>query len=214
MNVLHRAIWNSITIVFVCGVLAACGTQEPAPVVDGWQKHAIVYPRSLPKQLPPKQVAPKSMLTPIKPAPPTSNNISKAVAPIPKQPLAAPSATGWVWPAPGVIVQNYNVDGNKGVNIAGLRNSPVLAARSGTVVYIGTGLTGYGKMIILKHSTNLLTAYAHNNEILVKEGQQVQAGQQIAKMGDTGATRVVLHFEVRKDGKPVDPLLYLPKRTA
>ncbi|GHF85854.1 peptidoglycan DD-metalloendopeptidase family protein [Thalassotalea marina] len=120
----------------------------------------------------------------------------------------------WVWPAKGKLIARFSTkkQGNKGIDIAGSRNDSVKAAADGTVVYAGDVLRGYGKLIIVKHNDDYLSAYAHNNHILVKEQQSVKAGQVIAKMGSTDAERVMLHFEVRFRGKPVNPLKYLPRR--
>lgn len=101
---------------------------------------------------------------------------------------------------------------NKGIDIAGDLGQPVKAAASGSVVYAGRGLIGYGEMVIIKHNDTYLSAYAHNNRLLVDEGDSVRAGQTIAEMGSTGTDRVKLHFEIRQRGQPVDPLRYLPKR--
>lgn len=118
----------------------------------------------------------------------------------------------WSWPASGKTVGTYGESGNKGVDIAGKAGDPVLAAADGKVVYSGTGLRGYGKLVILKHNATYLSAYAHNQTILVKEGQSVTKGQKIAEMGNSDADQVKLHFEVRRQGKPVDPMKYLPPR--
>ncbi|OZG72473.1 peptidase M23 [Hahella sp. CCB-MM4] len=124
------------------------------------------------------------------------------------------NVSGWGWPHPGPIIDTYSVTGevNKGVDIAGKIGDPVVAAASGEVVYAGSGLLGYGKLVIVNHSETYLSAYAHNRKILVKEGDYVKLGQQIAELGQTGAKRPMLHFEIRKNGKPVDPLTYLPKK--
>jgi lipoprotein NlpD len=117
----------------------------------------------------------------------------------------------WSWPAKGRIVTGFSEAANlKGIDIAGAAGQPVAASAGGKVVYAGTGLRGYGKLIIVKHNATYLSAYAHNKEILVKEGQQVAKGQKIAEMGNTDADQVKLHFEIRRHGKPVDPLRYLP----
>ena len=117
----------------------------------------------------------------------------------------------WVWPAKGKIVGNFSETANlKGIDIAGTAGTPVLASAAGTVVYAGTGLRGYGKLIIIKHNKTYLSAYAHNREILVKEGQAVTRGQKIAEMGNTDTTEVKLHFEIRRLGKPMDPTRFLP----
>jgi lipoprotein NlpD len=110
------------------------------------------------------------------------------------------------------VVAPYSEAGNKGLDFGGRVGDPVLAAGDGKVVYAGAGLRGYGELVIVKHNATFLSAYAHNRRILVKEGQQVTRGQKIAEMGNTDSDAVKLHFEIRKQGKPIDPLLYLPKR--
>lgn len=132
-------------------------------------------------------------------------------------PAAPPVATGpddvpWLWPSSGKVVSTYSEAGSKGLDFAGRAGDPVLAASDGKVVYAGAGLRGYGELVIVKHNATFLSAYAHNRKILVKEGQQVSRGQKIAEMGNTDADSVKLHFEIRKQGKPVDPAQYLPKR--
>lgn len=124
------------------------------------------------------------------------------------------SASGWLWPSNGSVIGRFSSNGslNKGIDIAGELGQPVLAASDGSVVYAGSGLRGYGELVIIKHSDIYVSAYGHNRRLLVQEGQQVKAGQKIAEMGSTGTDRVKLHFEVRRQGKPVDPLQYLPKR--
>jgi len=127
-------------------------------------------------------------------------------------PLLGPDDLAWIWPANGRTVGTFSESGSKGVDIAGSKGDPVVAAGDGKVVYSGTGLRGYGKLVIIKHNNTYLSAYAHNQTILVKEGQSVSKGQKIAEMGNTDADQVKLHFEVRRQGKPVDPLKYLPPR--
>ncbi|MHB1951107.1 MAG: peptidoglycan DD-metalloendopeptidase family protein [Acidiferrobacteraceae bacterium] len=125
---------------------------------------------------------------------------------------ASQAPVRWTWPAAGPIVRGFSpVGGCKGIDIGGRRGAPVRAAARGKVVYAGSGLRGYGELIILKHNKNFLSAYAHNNRILVKEGEMVRRGQEIAEMGSTGTDRVMLHFEIRLHGSPVDPLRYLPR---
>ncbi|APR96499.1 lipoprotein NlpD [Pandoraea thiooxydans] len=116
------------------------------------------------------------------------------------------------WPAQGPVIARFNGTSNKGIDIGGQLGQPVVAAAAGKVVYAGNGLRGYGNLVMLKHSGGFLTAYAHNRVILVKEGQYVAQGQQIAEMGNTDSQRVQLHFELRQQGKPLDPLRYLPSR--
>ncbi len=120
----------------------------------------------------------------------------------------------WQWPVNGKIIEYFSnrLQGNKGINIAGRRGKKIKAAASGKVVYAGDALRGYGKLIIIKHNDDYLSAYAHNDQILVKEQQLIKLGDVIAKMGNTDASTVMLHFEVRFRGKSVDPLKYLPKR--
>jgi lipoprotein NlpD len=129
-------------------------------------------------------------------------------------PLTDPSKSvdgvSFIWPAKGSVIAGFDEAKNKGVSIGGRAGEPVLAAADGRVVYAGAGLRGYGNLIILKHNDTFLTAYAHNQALLVREDQAVKQGQRIAEMGSSDADRVKLHFEVRRDGKPVDPLQYLP----
>lgn len=122
------------------------------------------------------------------------------------------SGLAFVWPANGPLLAGFNEATNKGYDIGGNAGDPVVAAAGGRVVYAGAGLRGYGNLIILKHNDQYLTAYAHNRALLVKEDQTVTKGQKIAEMGNTDADRVKLHFEVRRQGKPVNPAGYLPRR--
>ena len=124
----------------------------------------------------------------------------------------AESEINWMWPVNGVVLAGFDEVKNKGLDIGGAAGEPVLAAADGRVVYVGAGLRGYGNLIILKHDNVFLTAYAHNRTLLVKEDQSVLKGQKIAEMGNSDADRVKLHFEVRRQGKPVDPAKYLPAR--
>lgn len=117
---------------------------------------------------------------------------------------------GWIWPAKGKLLEGFS-EATKGIDIAGKPGQAVTAAAAGKVVYSGAGLKGYGNLIIIKHNNSYLSAYAHNDKILVKEGQTVTKGQKIAEMGSTGTDLVKLHFEIRKNGKPVDPLKHLPE---
>ncbi|HST43872.1 MAG TPA: peptidoglycan DD-metalloendopeptidase family protein [Luteimonas sp.] len=134
--------------------------------------------------------------------------------PQPTGPAPAVSSVRWAWPADGQLVQRF-VPGEptkQGVDIGGSAGQAVRAAGNGVVVYSGSGLVGYGELIIVKHDEQWLSAYGHNRKRLVNEGQRVTAGQQVAEMGRTGAARDMLHFEIRYNGKPVDPLQYLPRR--
>ena len=118
----------------------------------------------------------------------------------------------WMWPASGKLAGQFVDGGSKGLDILGKKGDPVLAASDGKVVYSGSGLRGYGQLLIIKHNSTYLTAYAHNSKVLVKEGQAVNRGQKIAEMGDSETDQVKLHFEVRRQGKPVDPMKHLPPR--
>jgi len=128
---------------------------------------------------------------------------------------ATPDSMQWVWPTTGKILHTFNQGPNpKGVAIGGSAGQAIVASAAGKVVYSGSGLRGYGKLIIIKHNNTYLSVYAHNRELLVKEGERVSKGQRIAEMGSTDSDRVGLHFEIRRLGKPVDPLKYLPPEGA
>ena len=177
-------------------VTSASATPAPVPPVTS----AAVKPAAVPA-------------TP--PAPPASAPVAVAA---PAAPVAsAPTATGedeiaWIWPTNGGVLAGFDEVKNKGLDIGGTAGEAVVAAADGRVVYVGAGLRGYGNLIILKHNNTYLTAYAHNQTLLVKEDQSVRKGQKIAEMGNSDADRVKLHFEVRRQGKPVDPAKYLPPR--
>lgn len=162
-----------------------------------------------------KPAAPSATTASRPPAAPTST--SRPAAPTtPSAKPAAPVNSGfaWRWPADGQVIGRFVAgDASKqGVDIAGSNGQPVRAAGDGVVVYSGGGLVGYGELVIIKHNEAWLSAYGHNRKRLVNEGQNVKAGQQIAEMGRSGTARDMLHFEIRFNGKPVDPLLYLPKK--
>jgi lipoprotein NlpD len=169
--------------------------------------------------------ASKPSATPLPPAgkavQPASTPATAASAPAPVSAPAVGAApasmveddVSFIWPARGDIVATFDETKNrKGLDIGGVAGTPILAAADGKVVYAGSGLRGYGNLIIMKHSATYLTAYAHNQALLVKEEQVVKQGQKIAEMGNSDADQVKLHFEVRKMGKPVDPAKYLPIR--
>lgn len=137
-----------------------------------------------------------------------------ASTPLPKVELP-PKVEGWIWPTKGKLIQTFSLKkGINGIQIAAVSASPVAAAAEGQVVYAGNGIGGYGQLIIIQHSNEFLSAYAHNNTILVKEGQKISQGQKIAEVGNTGTNTTKLHFEIRKDGRPVNPLNYLPLKSA
>lgn len=168
------------------------------------------------------------------PVPPNTGVVTKPVTAATANPVGTPIATAggadkpptansstngatddevnWMWPANGTVLAAFDEVKNKGLDIGGKAGEPVFAAADGRVVYVGAGLRGYGNLIILKHNNTYLTAYAHNQTLLIKEDQSVRRGQKIAEMGSSDSDRVKLHFEVRRQGKPVDPAKYLPSR--
>ena len=155
------------------------------------------------------------IVAPATAAPSAATKPTPPVTASPTPPAAAASGdedVGWIWPAQGSLIAGFDEAKNKGLDISGKAGDSVLAAADGRVVYAGAGLRGYGNLIILKHNNTYLTAYAHNRTLLVKEDQSVQKGQKIAEMGNSDADRVKLHFEIRRQGKPVDPARYLPAR--
>ena len=122
------------------------------------------------------------------------------------------SGIDWIWPANGKLLSQFNEPASKGIDISGRTGEAVLAAAGGKVMYVGSGIRGYGNLVIIKHSNGFLSAYAHNRTILVKENQAIGKGQKIAELGDSDSDQPKLHFEIRRQGKPVDPLKYLPAR--
>ena len=154
-------------------------------------------PASLPPGTPP--VAPPAVPQPPPPTPP--------------EPAHAPSNTlPWLWPTSGKVIETFDDPRNKGIDIAGNEGASVQAAADGEVVYVGSAVRGYGNLVIVRHSDDYITAYAHNRKVLVAEKQSVKRGQAIAELGRSDADRPKLHFEIRHQGKPVDPLKYLPAR--
>ena len=146
-------------------------------------------------------------------ATPAKTTASAPTSPAPATTAAAEVADevlNFQWPARGNVLAGFDESKNKGLDISGKAGDPVLAAADGRVVYAGAGLRGYGNLIILKHNNTYLTAYAHNQTLLVKEDQAIKQGQKIAEMGNSDADQVKLHFEIRRQGKPVDPIKYLP----
>lgn len=192
------------------------GLREPYTIYPGQRLNLAVRNTSAPRYGAAAPVRPAQRTTS---APTTApRRVTQAPPPAVKPaPAPKPAATapvkGWQWPAQGPLIARFqsNDSLNKGIDIAGQLGQPVKSAANGTVVYAGRGLIGYGDMIIIKHDDTHLSAYAHNSRLLVKEGEQVKGGQQIAEMGSSGTDRVKLHFEIRRQGQPVDPLGYLPK---
>jgi lipoprotein NlpD len=184
-------------------------------------------PLPLPLPLPDRQPNPASSETesvqaasPVATAPHSAavSTAPKPVAKSDKTPILAsarPVRPGaWHWPSNGILSARFSAAAqpHKGVDFSGNAGDAVLAAKSGSVVYAGNGVRGYGNLLIIKHDASFLSAYAHSSRLLVKEGDMVDAGQKIAEMGNSGTDRVHLHFEVRRQGRPIDPLTVLPKR--
>jgi len=161
-------------------------------------------------------VAPAGATPPVGQAAPAAS--AAAAAPAASASTAPAAATAgedeivFIWPGTGAVIAGFDEAKNKGLDLGGKAGDPVVAAADGRVVYAGAGLRGYGNLVILKHNNTYLTAYAHNQTLLVKEDQTVRKGQKIAEMGNSDADRVKLHFEIRRQGKPVDPAKYLPPR--
>ncbi len=163
----------------------------------------------------PTRAVPSKGFTPTAPvaAAPTPAAPVVTSAPIPRGSSRSAGGVQWRWPADGSLIKRFKSgDAIPGIELAGKGGEPVRAAADGVVVYSGNGLVGYGELVIIKHNDSFLSAYGHNRKRLVKEGQRVSAGQQIAEMGATGAPRDELQFQIRQNGNPVDPLDYLPPR--
>ena len=207
--------------------------QAPAPAATGASVFEPVEPVAAPGAAAPSVAGAGSATTSVgaasHPTPAASAGVvpvagvpapAPAAVPPPAAPAALPPAASrsvsglaWRWPADGSVGRRFKSDDAiPGIEIIGKSGAPVRSAADGVVVYSGNGLVGYGELVIVKHSDSLLSAYGHNRKRLVKEGQRVTAGQQIAEMGSTGAARAGLEFQIRKDGNPVDPLGYLPPR--
>lgn len=191
------------------------GIAEPYTIYPGQQLRfkkvvvpapPVVQAKPAPSREEPRRPLPERYKNAVYNAKPVQEKVAK--------PAADAVNIGWVWPARGTIIGRFSDQGsvNKGVDLAGKRGEPVFAAADGTVVYSGPGIVGYGNLIIIKHNDIYLSAYAHNSRLLVQEGNIVKAGQLIAEIGSSGTQRDKLHFEIRKYGRPVDPLQYLPKR--
>ena len=194
--------WNNLdnpNVIEVGQVLRVVPPGQPADVV--------VRPITPPAPAVASASAPASAPRPAASAP--------TLPPVNTQPVApADESIAWMWPtnAGDPVIAGFDEERNKGIDIGGKPGDPVFAAADGRVVYAGAGLRGYGNLIILKHNNTYLTAYAHNQALLVKEDQTVRKGQKIAEMGASDADRVKLHFEIRRQGKPVDPTRFLPPR--
>ncbi len=215
-------------------VAAANGIASPYTIYPG--QNLIIrpgsqqMPHSSPRPAPetstarPAPVAaPATRAAPVTPSPaaPATGAPATARSAAPAPPLAAartppaarlPAVSAWRWPSDGPVTRRYSATVHKGIDIGGGKGDPVVAVAAGDVVYAGTGIVGFGELLIIKHDDVYLSAYGHNDRLLVAEGARVAAGQQIAEKGSTGTDVVKLHFEIRKEGKPIDPLQLLPRR--
>lgn len=159
-----------------------------------------------------EKAPPAKSKAPVKPSVATAATHSKSEKTVNKPKQAANRKIVWQWPAKGKLITKFNpATGDKGLDIEGKKGQTVKAAASGDVVYSGKGLIGYGNLIIIKHNETYLSAYGHNRRLLAREGQKVKKGEKIAEMGGTNKDGPILHFEIRKLGKPINPLWYLPK---
>lgn len=191
------------------GPAAASSTASSKPMADsGVVEVTPIQPAGTVKAVPSKPVP-----LPPTPADSSSSSAKDASSASPAAPPASTTTGGdFMWPHNGAVIQAYKAGTNKGVDFLAKVGDPVVAAGSGKVVYSGNALRGYGNLIIIKHENKLLTAYAHNKTLLVKEGEVVKKGQKIAEAGQSDTDKPKVHFEVRKNGNPVDPLEYLPAR--
>jgi lipoprotein NlpD len=205
--------WNGIdnpNLIEVGQVLRVVAPSvDPTAVAARGVTPAKVEPRPLDARPP---AAGASAAAPGTPAAAASAPAAPAVTAAPAPTKDPDDDLGWLWPAAGPVAASFEEGRSKGLAITGKAGDPVLAAADGRVVYAGSGLRGYGNLVIVKHNNTYLTAYAHNQTLLVKEDQVVRRGQRIAEMGSRDADRVQLHFEIRKQGKPVDPQRLLPPR--
>lgn len=217
----YKIIIKVIALAALGAIFSSCGRSVPAPVTNAWlgaqaksadyivRKGDTIYSIAWQFGLDYVTLARANQLKPPYPIHPGQHLKMTTVARGAAKPLL-PKPT-WLWPAKGTITQKYSpfFTGNPGINIAGPVGSTVRAASAGEVVYSGNGVRGYNDLIIIKHNRHYLSAYAYNQQLLVQPGQHVDAGQPIATMGHNDAGAVLLHFEIRYDGHPVDPLLFL-----
>jgi len=205
--------WNNLENPNVIEVGQVLRVIPPAPAAEAAVAKPVSPPAVSIAPVPPASAPASAAASAARPAAPPP--VVASVPPVSPTPVPpAEEDLGWAWPTlPGAtVVAGFDEQRNKGLDLAGKPGDPVLATADGRVVYAGAGLRGYGNLIILKHNNTYLSAYAHNQALLVKEDQAVRRGQKIAEMGSSDADRVKLHFEIRRQGKPVDPTRYLPAR--
>jgi len=185
---------------------------ENPNLIEVGQVLRVVPPQADATALASQAVAPAKVESKPLDAKPAASATAPAAVVAPAATAASDDEPAWAWPAAGTVLAGFEEGKQKGLAISGKAGDPVLAAADGRVVYAGSGLRGYGNLVIVKHNNTYLTAYAHNQALLVKEDQAVRRGQKIAEMGSSDAERVQLHFEIRRQGKPVDPSKLLPAR--
>ncbi len=208
--------WNDLTDASVLRVGQQVRVKPPAdtavtvtPITPSGAAEARPLPAPTP--LPPAGAnAPAPVPAPAPPAvaPPESPSAAKPGT----SPVAPAAGLQWQWPAAGKVIEGFDAPRNKGIDIAGTEGSPVVAAADGEVMHVGSALRGYGNLVIIRHPGDYVSAYGHNRKILVTQGQQVKRGQPIAELGRSDADRPKLHFEIRHQGTPLDPVKYLPPR--
>jgi lipoprotein NlpD len=193
---------------------AVIAIAEPKAIREPYSEDALKKPLPMAKPTVEKTTPVTTMAKPVATANPDTTDKPAADAKPEVKPDAKPGTESaedidWAWPTKGKVIANFNEASNKGIDIAGSSGQAVNATAAGKVIYSGSDLRGYGKLVIIKHNATYLSVYAHNSVILVKEGQQVSRGQKIAEMGNTDSNTVMLHFEIRRQGKSVDPGKYL-----
>ncbi len=180
----------------------------PQPVRSASSSRSVATPPPAPTS----SSTEKSAAAPAAVTKPSSATAATSTSPTPQAAPPSRAVDGWRWPTRGRVVRGYSTSVHKGIDIDGKRGDPIYAVAHGTVVYAGTGIVGMGELVIVKHNDIYLSAYAHNDRLLVGEGERVRAGQKIATKGNSGTDEVKLHFEIRKEGKPVNPATLLPRR--
>lgn len=183
---------------------AIVALREPRAIREPYSDEALKKPVAVAKA-----VTAVTLVTPPSNSAATAKTSPSPAKPEPKTTMQASGDINWAWPTKGKVVASFNEASNKGIDIAGSTGQTINAAANGKVIYSGSDLRGYGKLVIIKHNATYLSVYAHNSLIVVKEGQQVSAGEKIAEMGNTDSSSVKLHFEIRRQGKSVDPSKYL-----
>jgi lipoprotein NlpD len=203
--------WNNLELNGVIEVGQVLRIVPPGTDPAAVAARGVVTPKVEARPLDAKSPAPAAPAASA-PLPPPMPAPAPASAPEPPAARTADDDVKWMWPANGSVIGSFDESRTKGLTIGGKTGDPVYAAADGRVVYAGSGLRGYGNLVIVKHNNTYLTAYAHNQALLVKEDQVVRRGQKIAEMGSSEAERVQLHFEIRRQGRPIDPAKLLPPR--